>query len=329
MAQTIKLRRSGVEGSVPNTSQLALGEVAINTFDGRVFIHKSGSGPGAPPESIEHLITTNSETTGSINLIGNITASGDISASGDIYATNFIGTVANATNADTLDSLDSTQFVRSDADDTITGDITFGSEAKLIGTQASTTQDFSILEKFLANPASEAGEQADVRIVNNLAGANKWATITLTDCYAADRTTLVTDLGNDPFDGTSAFKQLYQNVAGDPLVIQIDLPNQINWSAWVGIIFGNVSWRTKSVKIETFRNGAWQTECDLTNQASHIVSRRVANNDSNGVTKIKYTLDDLQNTDNHYIRILSLFNFNYRTGAESYGGVHYIDKYII
>lgn len=86
MAQTIKLRRSGVEGSVPTTSQLALGEVAINTFDGRAFIHKSGSGPGAPPESIEHLITTNSETTGSINLIGSITASGDISGSGNLYA---------------------------------------------------------------------------------------------------------------------------------------------------------------------------------------------------------------------------------------------------
>ena len=98
MAQTIKLRRSGVEGSVPTTAQLALGEVAINTFDGRAFIHKSGSGPGAPPESIEHLITTNSETTGSINLIGNITASGDISASGNLYA----GLTENSSNYNTV-----------------------------------------------------------------------------------------------------------------------------------------------------------------------------------------------------------------------------------
>jgi len=98
MAQTIKLRRSGVEGSVPNTAQLALGEVAINTFDGRAFIHKSGSGPGAPPESIEHLITTNSETTGSINLIGNITASGNISASGNLYA----GLTENSSNYNTV-----------------------------------------------------------------------------------------------------------------------------------------------------------------------------------------------------------------------------------
>lgn len=80
MAQTIKLRRSATTGNVPTTTQLALGEVALNTFDGRAFIKKDN---GA--ESIEHLITTNSETTGSINLIGNITASGDISASGNLF----------------------------------------------------------------------------------------------------------------------------------------------------------------------------------------------------------------------------------------------------
>jgi len=80
MAQTIKLRRSATTGNVPTTAQLALGEVALNTFDGRAFIKKDN---GA--ESIEHLITTNSETTGSINLIGNITASGAISASGDLF----------------------------------------------------------------------------------------------------------------------------------------------------------------------------------------------------------------------------------------------------
>lgn len=40
MANTIKLRRSAVSGAVPTTSQLALGEVAINTFDGKLFIKK-------------------------------------------------------------------------------------------------------------------------------------------------------------------------------------------------------------------------------------------------------------------------------------------------
>ena len=40
MAQTIKLKRSSVSGNVPTPAQLELGEVAINTFDGKVFIKK-------------------------------------------------------------------------------------------------------------------------------------------------------------------------------------------------------------------------------------------------------------------------------------------------
>lgn len=41
MAQTIKLKRSSTTGNVPTTSQLALGEMAINTYDGLVFIKKN------------------------------------------------------------------------------------------------------------------------------------------------------------------------------------------------------------------------------------------------------------------------------------------------
>ena len=40
MANTIKLRRSATSGATPTTTQLALGEVAINTYDGKVFIKK-------------------------------------------------------------------------------------------------------------------------------------------------------------------------------------------------------------------------------------------------------------------------------------------------
>ena len=40
MAQTIKLKRSAVSGNVPSTSDLELGEIAVNTYDGKVFIKK-------------------------------------------------------------------------------------------------------------------------------------------------------------------------------------------------------------------------------------------------------------------------------------------------
>ena len=46
MAQVIKLKRSAVSGSVPLTSQLELGEVAINTYDGKMFIKKNDGAEG-------------------------------------------------------------------------------------------------------------------------------------------------------------------------------------------------------------------------------------------------------------------------------------------
>ena len=44
MAQTIKLKRSALEGVIPTTSQLELGEVAINTYDGKMYIKKNVGG---------------------------------------------------------------------------------------------------------------------------------------------------------------------------------------------------------------------------------------------------------------------------------------------
>jgi hypothetical protein len=41
---TIKLRRSAVQGSVPTTSTLADGEIALNTYDGKLYFNKSPNG---------------------------------------------------------------------------------------------------------------------------------------------------------------------------------------------------------------------------------------------------------------------------------------------
>lgn len=40
MANTIKIRRSAVNNAVPTTGQLELGELAINTYNGRLFLKK-------------------------------------------------------------------------------------------------------------------------------------------------------------------------------------------------------------------------------------------------------------------------------------------------
>jgi hypothetical protein len=44
MSQNIKLRRSSVPGRIPSIDQLQLGEIALNTFDGRLFLKQNING---------------------------------------------------------------------------------------------------------------------------------------------------------------------------------------------------------------------------------------------------------------------------------------------
>ena len=44
MANTIKIRRSSVAGKTPSTSDILLGELAVNTNDGKLFLKRSTSG---------------------------------------------------------------------------------------------------------------------------------------------------------------------------------------------------------------------------------------------------------------------------------------------
>jgi hypothetical protein len=85
MAQKILLKRSGVQGKVPTTSSLDLGELALNTYDGKAFLHKSGS-----TDEIVEIVVTGARVTGSINLTGAVSASA-------ISASSFVGYGAGLT----------------------------------------------------------------------------------------------------------------------------------------------------------------------------------------------------------------------------------------
>ena len=70
MAQVLKLKRSATAYKVPSTSDLALGELAMNTNDGKIYFEKNDGSA-----TIQTILTTNSQTTGSIELTGGVTAS--------------------------------------------------------------------------------------------------------------------------------------------------------------------------------------------------------------------------------------------------------------
>jgi hypothetical protein len=70
ITSSILLKRSGVAGSKPTTGSLQVGEIALNTYDGKAFLRKSGS-----TDEVVEIVVTGAAVTGSINLSGAVTAS--------------------------------------------------------------------------------------------------------------------------------------------------------------------------------------------------------------------------------------------------------------
>ena len=100
MAQIVKLKRSLTAGSKPTTSNLSVGELALNVNDGTVFLRKSGSAVG---DSIKQFVTLDHQgiLTGSLRASGSISASafqGDGSQLTNITVAQTATTKANFTN---------------------------------------------------------------------------------------------------------------------------------------------------------------------------------------------------------------------------------------
>jgi hypothetical protein len=65
MAQTVLLKRSALHNNIPTTANLALGEIALNTYDGKLFIRKDNG----VASIIELTSSSNLSFTPSLNLI--------------------------------------------------------------------------------------------------------------------------------------------------------------------------------------------------------------------------------------------------------------------
>jgi hypothetical protein len=110
MSDILIHRNSTVSGATPTTDQIELGEIQINTKDGKVFFAKSGT-----TKTVEQLLTTNSTNQGNIVLQGNVTAN------------NFIGYLSGTSlNSDKLDGFNSTDFA------TVSGN-TFNGNQNVVG----------------------------------------------------------------------------------------------------------------------------------------------------------------------------------------------------
>jgi len=118
MAQTVQLKRSALSGKVPGTGSLNLGELALNTYDGKIFFRRSGS-----TDTVQEIITTNVLNTGSVTITGTLTAGsivGSISASNGVVSGSSQITLSSGIGYSKLATTGSNQFT---ADQNITGSL--------------------------------------------------------------------------------------------------------------------------------------------------------------------------------------------------------------
>ena len=187
------------------------------------------------------------------------------------------------------------------------------------------------IKGFMVNSSDEDAGILDPRISNELAGAHKWATVTYTNLYSnAERTNLMSADSGAPFDATSSHSTVYLPV-GQEGTMEIDFSGDaiLTYGTWVGVSFGNTGTRCNRVKIEVYRNNAWQTIRDVTDNPHSQLCNYVQGNNANGISKIKYTFGDQeQSGGSGYFRLHTVFASNYQSGSANGGkGLHYPQRY--
>jgi hypothetical protein len=105
MAQLVKLKRTAVEGRKPTIANIALGELAINTFDGKIYFEKDNGSPiilEVATEQSYYFYTSSLDSryvnlTGNESIAGNKTFSNNVIISGDLSVEGTTTTIDSTT----------------------------------------------------------------------------------------------------------------------------------------------------------------------------------------------------------------------------------------
>lgn len=214
MAQTVQLKRSAVAGKVPTTGDLALGELALNTYDGRIFFKKD---PGTP--SVVTVVTTDdtqtlaNKTLSSVTLIGSVTADGGTGAAGQVLTSNgsavYWSTVSGgggggATNLSTTTGATTVTIVS----DTGTDAVIPGANSTIAGVVTVNDQTFAGIKTFTSTIAGSINGNAatatalqTARTINGVS-FDGTANVTIT-ASTTSALTIGTGLSGTSFNGSA------------------------------------------------------------------------------------------------------------------------------
>jgi hypothetical protein len=202
MSNTVVLKRSAVQGKTPTTSDLALGELALNTYDGNLFFKKdSGTASIMSVATLTGTQTLTNKTLTSPSLssptiTGTLTVGGSTGTNGQLLASTGSGLQWVTRDVSTLDSL---------TDVTISSPTT-GQVLKFSGSAWINAASDAVIASavFATNAQSDLGSVADAII----AAEEDLGFIT-------DVAALIYDMGQLRLDGIVSLSNIDQSVKAD------------------------------------------------------------------------------------------------------------------
>jgi hypothetical protein len=197
MANTVVLKRSAVTGRNPSTSDLALGELALNTYDGNLFFKKdSGTASIVTVATLAGTQTLTNKTLEAAVLTGTLTAGGGVGTNGQLLASTGSGVQWVTRDVSTLDSLTDVVISSPESDQVLkfNGSIWINAESDQAVASA----------VFAANAESDLGlvTDGDITITEDLG-------------LVTDVATFIYNMGSLVVDGIVSLSNLDQSVKAD------------------------------------------------------------------------------------------------------------------
>ena len=204
MANTVVLKRSAVPNKTPTTSDLALGELALNTNDGNLFFKRDASGMESilSVATLTGIQTLTNKTLQSAVLTGTLTAGNSVGTNGQLLASTGTGVQWITRDVGTLDSLTDVVISSPSSNEVLkfNGSVWVNAEADAAVASA----------VFAANAESDLGlvTDGDVTLIEDLG-------------FVTDVASFIYNMGSLVVDGIVSLNNLDQSVKADYIAYSI------------------------------------------------------------------------------------------------------------